>query len=154
MGYNNTWYHYGTRSQIIDCLPRTISLPRYYEQTIYFLLRQFDEFTVAAPTKAISNILFENIQAGRKQRLKLLGLLTMFNGLDITQSKLFVKILCRAYLTKILEGHNWLRPTQNFPISSPMNHDKKYMKELELTIGPTEVSARIVLEKDINFSCR
>ena len=35
-----------------------------------------------------------------------------------------------------------------------MNHDKKYMKELELAAGPTESEAKLTLEKEMLFSYR
>ena len=84
-----------------------------------YLLRQVDNFAVAAPTEDIANTIFTQIELGFKQPLKLLGLLTMFNGLDIIQSARFVKISCKTYITKILQGHDWIRPTHKSPIIPP-----------------------------------
>ena len=44
-----------------------------------FLLSQVDEFSVAAPTQAIANILFAKIQVGLTQPLKTLGLINIYN---------------------------------------------------------------------------
>ena len=78
----------------------------------------------------------------------------MFNGIDVVQTQRFVKLSCRTYISKILEGHQWSKQTHKSPISSPMNHDKKYMKELELASGPTDVDAKMILEKEMKFSYR
>ena len=105
-------------------------------------------------SKAIDNSIFAKIQAGLKQPLKLLGLLTMFNGIDIIQSAWFVKFSCKTYISKIFQGHNWTRYTHKSPIASPMNHDKKYMKELELAQGPVKSDAKLILKKEMHFSYR
>ena len=119
-----------------------------------FMLRQVDDFAVAAPTKELADKLFAEVQKGLKQPLKLLGVLTMFNGLDVTQGDKFIKLSCSTYITKILQGHNWLRPTHSSPLSSPMNHDKRYMTELEQAIGPTEAEPHLILQKEMGFSYR
>ena len=119
-----------------------------------YLLRQVDDFAIAAPSETIANTIFAKIQLGLKQPLKLLGLLTMFNGLDVVQSARFIKLTCKTYITKILQGHDWLRPTRKSPISTPMNHDKKYMSELELATGPPDPDAKIHLETEMKFSYR
>ena len=76
----------------------------------------------------------------------------MFNGIDITQIQRFVKLLCKTYISKILEGHNWTKHTNASPLHSPMNYDKKYTTELKIATGPTDTDAKIVLEKEMKFS--
>ena len=76
----------------------------------------------------------------------------MFNRLNITQGNRYIKLSCETYLTKILEGHGWLRPTHSSPLATTMNHDKKYMKELEDAKGPPDDTARAILEKEMIFS--
>ena len=122
--------------------------------TPIFLLRQVDDFAIAVPSETIANEIFAKIQAGLQQPLKLLGILNMFNGIDVTQSQRFVKLSCKTYISKILEGHNWTKRTNTSPLHSPMNHDKKYMTELELATGPTDTDAKVVLEKEMKFSYR
>ena len=48
-----------------------------------FLLRQVNNFSIAAPTQAIANLLFDKIQIGLNQSLKLSGILTIFNSYDM-----------------------------------------------------------------------
>jgi len=109
---------------------------------------------VAAPNEEIVNNCFALIQEKLQQTLKILHTLTMFNGLDIDQSQKFVKISCCTYLRKVLEGHGWSRPTHGSPLTTPMNHDKRYMSELETSIGPIEPMAKATLQREMMFSYR
>jgi len=62
--------------------------PCLYQVTVegipIYLLRQVDNFTVITPTVDISNKLFGIIQKVLTQPLKLLGILTIYNGLAVT----------------------------------------------------------------------
>ena len=109
---------------------------------------------MAAPCEAIENSFFALIQEKLQQLLKLLYTLTMFNGLDIDQSQKFVELSCRAYLRKILEGHGWSRPTHDLPLSTPMNHEKRYIHKLETSVGPVEPLAKSTLQREMTFSYR
>jgi len=70
--------------------------PCIYKGTIkgheIFLLRQIDDFTVSAPSESIANLVCSKIQEGLTQPLKLLGILIMFNGIDIVQTSKYVKL--------------------------------------------------------------
>jgi len=88
------------------------------------LLRQMDDFSMASLSEAIANKTFSILQADLKQPLKLLGLLSMYNGLDISQSNRFVKVSCATYLRKILKGHGCEKATQKSHIASPMNQEE------------------------------
>ena len=78
----------------------------------------------------------------------------MFNGLDVLQGNRYIKISRKTYIRKILEGHGWEKPTRTSTISTHMNHDKRYMRELESAVGPTEVNAHALLQKEMDFSYR
>ncbi len=47
---------------------------------------QVDDFAVAAPSESIANILFDMIDDRLTFPLKRMGLVTLFNGLGITQT--------------------------------------------------------------------
>ena len=77
------------------------------------MLHQVDDFTVATPSKEIVDKLFIEIHKKLIQPLKILGTLSMFNGLDTTQGDKFIKLFCFTYITKILDGRDWLHPTHS-----------------------------------------
>ena len=54
-----------------------------------YTLRQVNDFTVVAPNVELVNKLFTVIKKGLTQPLKLIGIITIYNGLDVTQSKRF-----------------------------------------------------------------
>ena len=58
------------------------------------------------------------------------------------------------YIPKILKGHDWTCSTHKSPISFRMNHDKKYMRDLELAAGPLDPDTKLILEKEMQFSYR
>ena len=58
------------------------------------------------------------------------------------------------YITKILEGHNWQKPTHSSPLSSPIHHEKKYMRELKTSSGPTDSISHATLQKEMGFTYR
>ena len=118
------------------------------------LLRQVDDFSVACLTQAIANKIFSLIQADLKQSLKLLDLITMYNGLDIHQTKRFFKVSCATYLRKILEGYGWDTQTHKSPIGSPMNHEKKYLNKMETSSRPTDALSHTTLQKEMRSTYR
>ena len=83
--------------------------PCLYHGTIddipVYLLCQVDDFALATHTETHANKLFQFIQSHLTQEMKLLGLLTMFNGLDVDQTAKYIKVSPTTYITKILQGH-------------------------------------------------
>jgi hypothetical protein len=73
-------------------------------QQVLFM-RQVDDFAVAAPTEQIANRVFNILDDRLTFPMKCIGLISLFNGLDIAQTADFVKILCSTYLDKVLQKH-------------------------------------------------
>ena len=88
-----------------------------------FLLRQVDDFAFAAETQEQRKATI--VQIGQYLRVhlnQLLGIITKFNGVNILQTRWYIKVSCEDYLRKILESHNWMDlPTSNLPV--PMRSD-------------------------------
>jgi hypothetical protein len=95
------------------------------------LLRQVDDFAFAVETEDIGKQIVNDIDAHLRIRIKYLGVLTMFNGMEITQTRHYLKIHCTTYLTKIIQQHNWQEQTpKTYPIPYPA--DNAYSKALDL----------------------
>ena len=122
-------------------------LPRHFDSIPIFILRQVDEFAVAAPNLAIANQIFDLLQAGLRQTLKLLSILSMHNQINVSQSNRYIKLSCAICIHKMLKGNNWQKSTHKFPLSSPMHHDKNYLRKLETTTGPTDTVVHATLKK-------
>ena len=113
-------------------------LHRKFPRKQTFLLRQVDDFALAAPLQQIANEVFEQIQKKITQPLHILNKLTMYNGSNVQQIKQFIKISCTTYIKKILKGKDWSNEGNHTITKTPMNHEKKILMSLENTEGPTD----------------
>jgi hypothetical protein len=66
---------------------------------------QVNDFAVAAPTEQNANRVFNMLNNRLMFPMKCMGLISLFNGLDIAQTADFVKISCSTYLDKVLQKH-------------------------------------------------
>jgi len=98
-------------------------------------LRQFDDFAVASTARSAAEKLIQSINEKMRIPIKHLGQITRFNGVDIHQTKHYIKLTCETYLTKMLRNHNWLLPhAVNQPV--PLPADNAYIHTLETAIPP------------------
>ena len=87
--------------------------------------------------------------------IKDLGRLDRYNGVDITQSKHYVKLSNATYINKIKQGHlSWLhqqKPLSNKPL--PMHNDTSYIRQLEEAIPPAteEEQCKLQLKMGLNY---
>ncbi len=61
-------------------------------------MRQVDDFAIAAPNERTANILLDMLDEKLTMPIKRQGLLDMFNGVDVTQTKDYVKVDCHTYI--------------------------------------------------------
>ncbi len=81
-------------------------------------LRQVDDFAIEAPSTTIVDNLIAQINEQLRMPMKNLGVITRFNGIDIEQTRHYVKLHCKKYLTTMLQKHKWLLPSTTTPPSS------------------------------------
>jgi hypothetical protein len=85
--------------------------------------------------------------------VKQIGIITRFNGIDVDQTKYYVKLHCTKYLTKMLQHHEWME-TQTVQQPLPFLVDKTSIKQLHDCPVPTTVQDRQKLQEDRGFSYR
>jgi hypothetical protein len=77
--------------------------PCLYSATIdgnYILfLRQVDDFAITNLTESIATDIINKIDGYLRLKMKNLGILEMFNEVDVVQSKYYIKIHCSTYLS-------------------------------------------------------
>ena len=82
-----------------------------------------------------------------------LSLLTQFNGVNITQTRHYIKMSNAFYLKKIFQNHAWLEkdefPPATFPI--PIKADAQYARDLE-TADPFMDQECHVYKNQIGFT--
>ena len=117
------------------------------------ILRQVDDFSVSAKEQSTCQDIIKQIGSHLTVPLNDLGIIRKFNGVNIHQTRWFIKISCEDYILKILLHHQWQDlKASNIPI--PMRSDSKYQRELELAIRPTTPADQLHLQKQAGFSYR
>mmetsp|Transcript_1212 Transcript_1212/g.1854 ORF Transcript_1212/g.1854 Transcript_1212/m.1854 type:complete len:275 (+) Transcript_1212:521-1345(+) len=86
--------------------------------------------------------------------VKDLGLIDRFNGMDIFQTKYYVKVSCEKYLVKMLQAHEWLLNTPPPILPIPLPAEKEFIKELESAIPPQTQQEMDQLRKEMGFNYR
>jgi hypothetical protein len=104
-----------------DCILRKIGLfSTMHEPCLYsgiingqgvLFLRQVDDFTIACSDESTANRLLDMLYDELTIPLKQLGLLDLYNDLDVIQTWDYIKINCSAYLDKISIKHlsTWMK---------------------------------------------
>ncbi len=69
------------------------------DKKVYFK-QQVDDFAIACKEERTANIIFDTIYLARQMPIKQQGLVTLFNGLDVLQSRWHIKVSVETYLTK------------------------------------------------------
>mmetsp|Transcript_23363 Transcript_23363/g.33516 ORF Transcript_23363/g.33516 Transcript_23363/m.33516 type:complete len:1554 (+) Transcript_23363:3270-7931(+) len=132
--------------------------PCLYRATVngelVFFLRQVDDFSVAAKEAQTCSDIIAYINSKMSMDVKDLGTITRFNGMDIHQTRYYVKITCERYIRKMLQHHNWLteEPTTNLPI--PLPSDNEFAKRLDHAPVPENEAERAQLRQAMGFGYR
>jgi deoxyuridine 5'-triphosphate nucleotidohydrolase len=123
-------------------------------KTVLFL-RQVDDFAISCEDKATARDVITSINDKMTIDVKELGMISRFNGVDVTQSRNFVRLSNATYLRKIFLHHTWLKDehplTKNRPI--PMSDSASYQRKLEdaIPLTPEELDS---VEKEMGFTYR
>jgi dUTPase len=152
---------------LIDNIIKALNLkPCTHEPNLYYttnynntgkrvvFLRQVDDFAIACEDKNTASTVINDIDSKMSIKIKELGLIDRYNGVDIQQTKHYIKVYNRTYINKIESNHPWLKhetPLSEFPV--PMNPDPKYHKQLESYKPLTDIEKH-ALEKELGFGYR
>jgi hypothetical protein len=74
---------------------------------LILLLQQVDDFIIGAKTMELCLDIKQQIQDSMVNVLNELGVIKRFNGLDIEQTRHYIKISAQTYINKIVEHHGW-----------------------------------------------
>ena len=126
------------------------------------MCRQVDDFAVASKTRAIATKIFkivskcftcedDGIGVETSQ-----GMFSRCNGVDIHQTRDYVKLSCETYIDRVLQTHGWDQP-------SPRESDHKLLVPMRdsdvpalcTDVGPVEGSKEhAALAKKVGFGYR
>ena len=122
-------------------------------KTVLFM-KQVDDFCVSCKDRDTAKNVIAAINAKMTIDVKELGLISRFNGVNVEQTRYYIKLSNAVYLKKIFKNHPWLETETlvgDFPI--PMRTDNTYLHELE-SAEPLSDKDRLDLENTLGFSYR
>ena len=155
-------------AELIDKIIIKLNLqPCTHEKCLYFtdnynntnkrvvFLRQVDDFAIACEDRELAKQVIKDINSKMTIDVKELGVVQRYNGVDIQQTREYIKLHNTTYIDKLIATHQWLQnddtPVHAFPL--PMNPDVKYQHKLEQA-EPLELAEKLQLEKKLGFTYR
>jgi hypothetical protein len=117
--------------------------------------RQVDDFALAAALFETATRVFDMLDSQLRIPMRRMGLITMYNGLDIQQSRYFVKIYIKTWLNLMLQPYfeTWLDiPDTKYPV--PLGTNESFIKRLYNAVGDPDTDVQAKLEKAMGFKFR
>jgi hypothetical protein len=149
-----------------DRILRSIGLtPSTHEPCLYsgiitnqrvLLLRQVDDFSVATPSASTANHIFDLIDDHLTIPLKRMGLVTLFNGLDVTQTQDYVKISCSTYINRICAKYldSWMGKHHMSNRPTPLPQTESFLKSFHSAEGDPSPIQQEKLGKQMGIQYR
>jgi len=148
----------------IDTILKDLGLtPTTHEPCLYsghvqgkrvLFLRQVDDFAVASTDRKCAEQLIDDINNKMRIQVKHLGIIDRFNGMDIHQTRDYVKLTCTKYLQKVIKNHRTLltEPVNILPV--PLHADSNFTKQLEQAPLPNTMEDKLRLKQQMGFNYR
>ena len=153
-------------AKLIDKIIQNLGLqPTTHEPCLYstddynntgkrvLFLRQVDDFAIACEDTQTAKDIIKAINDKMTIDVKELGMMSRFNGVDVQQSKHFVKLFNSTYIEKIMTRHEWIHQEPIANVPTPMHADPKYIRKLELA-EPADPTTLKSLTSQYGFSYR
>jgi hypothetical protein len=124
---------------------------------VYFFLQQVDDFAIAAPDAKTSDLVMDLIDNKLTIPIKCQGYLDMYNGVDVYQTRDYIKINIKTFVNKAFVKHisTWMKtshPTPNH--STPLPSNDKWLKLFNNTTGDPDPKRQASLAKEHQLSYR
>jgi hypothetical protein len=117
---------------------------------IYFLR----QVAVATPTEQLGQTLIHTINSKMRIPIKLQGIITRYNGVDIHQTQYYIKITCEKYIRKLIAKHKWLTTESAANVPTPLPSDNTYITTLEKATPPNTETDKQMLKERMGFNYR
>lgn len=158
-------------TMIVDILSKRNFTSTTHERNLYhgtidgslvLVCRQIDDYAIASISPDIANRLIEFINSHATTenhgvgQSSSSGITNRYNGLDVHQTRQYIKLNCEVYIQRILQTHGWETPQARESDRHdcvPLSPDT--MSSLALLSGPDETSPdHLTLERSLGFSYR
>jgi hypothetical protein len=121
------------------------------------LKRQVDDFAIAAPDAQTADILLDLIDDKLKIPVKRQGYLDMYNGIDVHQTRHYIKISVTSFIDKVFVKHleTWMKSAYPSPArSTPFPSDATWHKSFNAAIGNPDPKHQTKLAKAMQIGYR
>ena len=118
---------------------------------------QVDDFAIAAPDEQTANILLDKIDDKLTIPMKRQGFLDMYNGIDVAQTRDYIKVSCTTFINKICTKYliSWM---QNFTSTddrpTPLPTDPTWYKKFNAAVGDPDPKTQAKLAKQMQLTYR
>jgi hypothetical protein len=123
-------------------LTPTVHEPCLYSGTIngqcVLFMRQVNDFAFAAPNAKTADILLDMINNKLRIPVKRQGYLDMYNGINVHQTRHYIKISIRSFIDKVFEKHlaKWMKSAYPSPArSTPLPSNPIFQKKFNSSTG-------------------
>jgi hypothetical protein len=119
-------------------------------------MRQVDDFAIATDSNETANALINDINKHLRLPIHILGEVTRYNGMDIEQTKHYVKIHCKRYINKLQQSYPWLENEQKLSdLPLPFPSDSAFLSKLIHQDHPVlTIDQQITLENKMGIKFR
>jgi hypothetical protein len=150
-----------------DKILREIGLtPTVHEPCLYsgningqwvLFMQQVNDFAIAAPDAHTSDILMDMINNRLKIPIKRQGYLDMYNGVDVLQTRYYIKLNLTTYVNKIFEPYfaTWMKTAYPTPVRSTLlPADPAWLKKFNAATGDRDKTVQAKLAKSMQLNYR
>jgi hypothetical protein len=120
-------------------------------------MQQVDDFAITATDATTLDILMDMIDDRLKIPIKRQGYLDMYNGVDVHQTRYYIKINLTTYANNIFEPYftTWMKTAYSTPArSTPLPSDPTWLKKFNAAIGDPDKKAQAQLAKSMQLNYR
>jgi hypothetical protein len=113
-----------------------------------------DDFALAMENEETAQYFFDVLDDKLTMPMKRLGLITLFNGVDVLQTNYYVKNSCQTYLEKISKHHLENRMPDFKMITHrplPMPATESFIKAFDAAVGDPDETVQKDLKKEFMF---
>jgi len=119
--------------------------------------RQVDDFAIAAPDAQTADILLDMLDDKLTIPIKRQGFLDMYNGIDVYQTRDYIKIACTSFVDKCCEKYidTWMKTYMMSGLQpTPLPSNPTWMKKFNTATGDPDKKVQAKLAKDMKLSYR
>ena len=124
-----------------------------YKGSRVLLKRQVDDFETATEDPLVTDMVFDEVDEYLTFPLKRMGLVSLFNGVDVLQTRDYIKISVETYLERVCEKYlaTWLGPTRG-QTATPLPNRKEFIRGFLAAVGDPNPAAQQALEDEMEIT--